>query len=124
MCSWAAVCPANYESAGKRLKNGTRHGDPWLRGALLQAAWAATHTKGYLRAQFQQIAKRRGEKRAVMAVAHSLLAIIYQLLSSHVSYQDLGDDYFHHLDANKRKEYLLRQLAELGYEATVQPRAA
>jgi transposase len=124
LCSWAALCPGNYESAGKRLRGGRRYGNSWLTAVLLQAAWAATHVPGYLRAQFQHIAKRRGEKRAAIAVAHSLLAIIYEILTKRTSYQDLGADYFHRMDADKRKQYLLRQLAELGYDAKLEPHAA
>ncbi|MDE3077358.1 MAG: transposase, partial [Chloroflexota bacterium] len=109
---------------GKRLRSGTRHGNPWLRATLVQAAWAAIHTQGYLRAQFQHIARRRGERRAALAVAHSLLAIIYHVLSEQTPYRDLGAEYFHRLDADKRKQYLLRQLADLGYDAKLQPHAA
>lgn len=124
LCSWAALCPGNYESGGKRLRSGTRHGNLWLRATFVQSAWGAIHTQGYLRAQFQHIARRRGERRAALAVAHTLLAIVYHVLSEQTAYRDLGAEYFHQLDADKRKQYLLRQLTELGYNAKLEPQAA
>lgn len=121
LCSWAAICPGNYESAGKRLKGTTRHGNRWLRGVLLQAAWAATRVKdGYLGAQFRQIAKRRGAKRAAVAVAHSILTIVYNLLHNGVYYENLGADYFERKSPDQLKAYHLRRLIELGCDVTIQ----
>jgi transposase len=71
--AWAGLCPGNHESAGKRKSGKTRKGSKWLRTALTEAAWAASHTKSYLGAQYHRIARRRGKKRAAVAVAHSLL---------------------------------------------------
>ncbi|HEX6512083.1 MAG TPA: IS110 family transposase [Chloroflexota bacterium] len=124
LCSWAALCPANNESAGKKVGGVSRHGNNWLRAALLQAAWAATRTDGYLRAQYRHIARRRGEKRAAIAVAHSLLAIIYHVLSEGAAYRDLGPDHFQRIDVEQRKQYLVKQLAQLGYQATLEPTVA
>jgi transposase len=121
LCSWAALCPPNNESAGKQVSRAARHGNNWLRPAMLQAAWAATRqNEGYLRAQYRHIARRRGEKRAAIAVAHSLLAIIYHVLTERVPYRDLGSDHFQRIDVEHRKQYLLKQLAQLGYRATLE----
>jgi transposase len=76
LASWAAVCPGNNESAGKRISGNTRDGNKWLRRTLCQVAWAVTRKKDcYLSAQFKRVAARRGIKRAVMAVAHTMLVI-------------------------------------------------
>jgi transposase len=81
LSSWAKVCPGNNESAGKRKNGHTGHGNPWLRSALVEAAWGAARTKeSYLSAQYHRLAARRGAKRAILAVAHSILVIIYHLL--------------------------------------------
>ena len=123
--SWAAICPGQHESAGKQRSGRTRHGNRWLRRVLLQAAWAATRVRdGYLGAQFRRLAKRRGEKRAVVAVAHSLLTIIYHVLRNEGPYQELGAAYFDQLQPDKLARYHVRRLAELGYEVTLDPRPA
>ena len=125
LCSWAALCPGNRESAGKQRSGRTRHGNRWLRSALLQAAWAAIRVKdGYLGAQFRRLAKRRGEKRAAVAVAHSLLTIIYHVLQKAVPYVDLGADYFDRQHPDKLAQYHLRRLAELGYVVALEPSPA
>jgi transposase len=122
LCSWAAICPGNHESAGKRLSGRLRHGNRWLRAALLQAAWAAIKVKdGYFGAQFRRIARRRGPKRAAIAVAHSLLTVIYHVLSRGVFYEDLGADYFDRRRPEQHARYHLRRLAELGYSVTLEP---
>jgi transposase len=125
LCSWAALCPGNRESAGKRLSGRTRHGNRWLRAALFQAAWAAARSRdSYLAAQFRRIAKRRGEKRAVVAVAHSLLTIVYHVPERGVFYEELGADYFDRQDPDRLARYHARRLAELGYEVSMQPKPA
>ncbi len=126
LCSWAALCPGNNQSGGKQRSGRTRQGNRWLKRALVQAAWAAVRVKdGYLGAQFRRIAKRRGEQRALMAVAHSLLTIIYHVLKTSMPYQELGASYFHRFDTDRQARYHLRRLAELGYEvpAPAQPAA-
>ena len=125
LCSWAAICPGNDESAGKRRSGRTRHGNRWLRAILVQAAWAAIKVKGgYFGAQFRRLAKRRGEKRAIIAVAHSLLTVIYHVLRDGTVYEDLGADYFDRLAPQRHVRYHLRRLAELGYAVTFAPAAA
>ena len=95
--SWAAICPGNDESAGKRRSGKTRKGDRWLRTALIEAAnSAAGRTKDtYLHSQYLRVKRRRGHKKAIVAVAHSILvAAYYMLRDGKVSYQELGGDYF------------------------------
>lgn len=114
LCSWAALCPGNHESAGKRRSGQTRRGHRWLRAALVQAAWAAIRVSGgYFGAQFRRIA-RRGEKRAAVAVAHSLLTVVYHVLKNGVFYQELGAAYFDRLEPDKLARYPVRRLADLG----------
>jgi transposase len=125
LCSWAALCPGNHESAGKRRSGRTRHGNRWLRTALLQAAWAAIKVKdGYFGAQFRRIARRRGEKRAAIAVAHSILAVVYHVLARATAYRDLGAAHFDRLQPAQHARYHARRLAELGYHVTLEPIAA
>ncbi len=125
LCSWAAICPGNDQSAGKRRSGRTRHGNRWLRTVLLQAAWAAIKVKGsYFGAQFRRIAKRRGEKRAIIAVAHSLLTVTYHVLKHGVLYEDLGADYFDRRSPEQHARHHVRRLAELGFSVTLEPAAA
>jgi transposase len=125
LCSWAAICPGNHESAGKRRSGRLRHGNRWLRSVLLQAAWAAITVKdGYRGAQFRRIAKRRGENRAVIAVAHSILTVIYHVLTRGVPYTDLGADYVDRLRPADQARYHARRLAELGFDVSYQPVSA
>jgi transposase len=122
LCSWAAVCPGNHESGGKRRSGQTRKGNRWLRAALLQAAWAAVRVKGgYFGAQFRRVARRRGEKKAAVAVAHSLLTVVYHVLKDGAPYEELGAAYFDRLEPGKLARYHLRRLAELGYGVYLEP---
>ena len=120
--SWAAVCPGNDESAGKRRSGKTRKGNPYLRVALIEAANAAARTKNtYLRAQYEQIKRRRGHKKAIGAVAHSILIASYHILKDEVPYQDLGGDYFtRRADPDKIAKRLIKQLERLGHTVTLQ----
>jgi transposase len=123
LSSWTGICPGNEESAGKRLRSGTRHGNRWLRRALTEAAWAATHAKdSYFAAQYRRLAARRGKKRALLAVAHSLLIVIYHVLKHHTEYHDLGRDYFDRLNPEHLTRYLVKRLESLGHEVFLQPR--
>jgi transposase len=116
LCSWAAICPGNHQSAGKQASGRTIQGNRWLKTVLCQSAWAAARTKGsYFGAQFHRLAGRRGKKRAVLAVAHSQLRVIYHLLSSDQSYQDLGADYFLKLNGGRAAHYHRRVLESMGY---------
>ncbi len=125
LCSWAAICPGNDQSAGKRRSGRTRHGNRWLRTVLLQAAWAAIKVKGsYFGAQFRRIARRRGEKRAIIAVAHSLLTVTYHVLKHGVLYEDLGADYFDRRSPEQHARHHVRRLAELGFSVTLESAAA
>jgi transposase len=127
LSSWAGMCPGNEESAGKRKSGKTRKGSRYLRAALIQAAWAASHQKGtYLAAQYRRLVKRMGKKKALVAVGHSILVIVYHVLQNRTSYQELGGDYFDRQQASKQRERLIRQLESLGLKVTVEelPRAA
>jgi transposase len=125
LASWAGVCPANNESAGKHRSTHTRAGDLWLTSALAEAAWAAVRTKGcYLGVRFWRIARRRGQQRALIAVAHTILVICWHLLSENATYQELGPDYLAgHDDPERRKRYLVHQLEQLGQKVTLEPAA-
>jgi transposase len=125
LASWAGLCPGNHESAGKRLSGKSRNGSPWLRRMACQSAWAAVRTKNcYLSTQFKRLAARRGSKRALIAVAHSLLVIGYHIQSKGCVYQELGGDYFDHLHAERLKRHLVKRLESLGVSVTLQPQAA
>jgi transposase len=120
LASWAGMCPGNHESAGKRFSGKTRKGSPWLRSALVEAAHAAMHSKdSYLSAHYQRLALRRGGKKATIAVGHTLLVILYHLLSEEKDYQDLGGNYFDEWDRQAIQKQLVRRLEKLGYEVTL-----
>ena len=122
LASWAGMCPGNNESAGKRLSGKTRKGSPWLRSALVEAAHAAIHCKdSYLSAQYQRLAIRRGGKKATIALGHTLLVIIYQLLSEDKDYEELGGNYFDEWDRQAVQKRLVRRLEKLGYAVKVEP---
>lgn len=119
LCSWATICPGNHQSAGKQTSGRTAKGNRWLKAALCQSAWAAARTKhSYFGAQFHRLAGRRGKKRAVIAVAHAQLKVIYHLLSCDQSYRDLGADYFTKLNARRAARYHRKVLESMGYTVT------
>lgn len=121
LASWGGMCPGNKESAGKRKSGKTTKGCTYLRAALTQAAWAATHTKEtYLAAQYQRLAKRMGKKKALVAVGHSILVIIYHVLKNRASYQELGGDYFDRQTVVQQQTRLIRKLEALGLKVTVE----
>jgi transposase len=120
LVSWAGLCPRNDESAGKRRSTRLRKGAPWLKTALVQCAWAASRKKdGYLRAQFQRLRQRRGPKKAVCAVAASMLTAIWHMLRDGTFYQDLGADHFHRRSPEQQAQYLARQISKLGFTCTI-----
>ena len=123
LSSWAGMCPGNCESAGKRKSGKTRKGSPALRQALVEAAHGASRCKDtYLQAQYRRIAARRGQKRAWMAVGHSILKRVYHLLKDpSATYQDLGGNYFDERDRTGVERRLVRRLEQLGYEVSLQP---
>jgi transposase len=124
LASWAGLCPGNHESAGKRLSGRTRKGSPWLRTALVEAAQAAGRTKTYLGAQYHRLAARRGRKRAPVAVAHSILVIVYHVLTRATNYQELGVRYFDERERRAVEQRLVRRLEGLGYTVRLDPPAA
>lgn len=124
LVSWAGICPGKRESAGKARSARMRKGNRWLTRALSQAAWAARNKKQcYLAAQFRRIARRRGDKRAVIAVAHSMLAAIYFILRDGAEYRDLGPEHFERLQPDKLTRDLVRRLEKLGHKVTLEKAA-
>jgi transposase len=121
LASWAGMCPGNNESAGKRRTGRTRKGDRWLRTALVQAAWAASHTKGtYLAAQYRRLAKRRGRKKALIALGHTLLVIVYHVLKRGTTYEELGADFLDRLEPERLTRQLVKRLEALGHKVTLE----
>jgi transposase len=121
--SWAGICPGNNQTAGKRKSGTTRSGNPWLRRALCEAAWAASKTKGtYLQAQFRRLAALRGPKRALIAVANSILTAGYYMLQRATTYQELGPDYFDKRNTVRATHRLVKRLEALGHRVILEPR--
>lgn len=117
LCSWAKICPGSNESAGKRRSGVTGHGNPWLKTTLTQAAWAASRAKGtYYQAQFRRLAARRGKKRALVAVGHSILTAVYCILKFQIKYRELGGDYFDRINHAGVLRYHRKRLEMLGYK--------
>jgi transposase len=127
LASWAGLCPGNYESAGKRKTGKTRNGNPHLCAVLVEAAWSASRTSTRLGARFRRLHRRFGKtggKKAAVAVAHTLLVIIWHVLAGTTPYTELGDDYYTRRDdPDLRKERLIRQLNALGYGVELTPAA-
>lgn len=120
LASWAGLCPGQNESAGKSRSGRTRKGDKWLVSALTQSAWAnARATDGYLKAQFWRIASRRGKKRAAIAVAHTIIVDVWNMLTNEVDYHDLGGDYFTIRDTTRQTRHHIGKLEALGYTVTL-----
>jgi transposase len=116
---WAGVAPGNKTSGGKRLSGRTQPGNKLLRAVLVQAAWAATKKKdSYFRAQFARLAPRLGKKKAILAVAHSILEVIWVVLKYDTPYKDLGVDYFDKADKQAAARRYVSRLQALGYEVT------
>ncbi len=123
VAAWAGMAPGNRQSGGKRQQAHTRKGSPWLRAALAEAAWAASKSKhaGYLPALFRRLSARRGKKRAIVAVGHSILITAYYLLTRGGMYEDLGEQYFDERDRQNVMRRSLRRLQALGYRVHLQP---
>ena len=116
LCSWAGMCPGNNESAGKKKSGRTNHGDKQVKETLVEAAWAASRAKGtFFMERFNRLAPRKGSKKALIAVGHSLLKCIHYVLSTGGRYKELGDNYVPNKKEQKRKEYLKKELQKLGY---------
>lgn len=125
LLSWATLCPRNDESAGKRRSTRVRKGGTWLKTTLVSAAWAAIRVKGsYLQAQFLRLKARRGAKKAILAVAASMLTAAYPMLKNGVEYRDLGADHFTGRDRSKAISRLVRRLNDLGCDVQITPQAA
>jgi len=121
LSSWAHLCPGNHESAGKRKSGATGHGNRWLRSALVEAARSAARTKGtYLSAQYHRLAARRGDKRAILAVAHTILVTIYHLLRDGTIFHDLGGNYFDQRDQQATLRRAVRRIERLGYKVALE----
>jgi transposase len=123
--SWAGLCPGNHESAGKHYSGRTRKGNTYPRAILVECALAAARKRGtYLAAQYHRLVRRLGKKKAAVAVAHSLLVIIYHLLRTDATYQDLGPDYFIERDRQAVEQRHIRGLERLGYHVCLEQRSA
>ena len=121
IASWAKISPGNHESAGKRYSGRTGMGNRWLRAILVEAAMnVSRNPHSYYAALYQRISRRRGKKRAMVAVAHSLLVAIYHMLKQGTVHDDLGSDHFERLDREQIARRAVRRLERLGYQVTIQ----
>jgi len=122
LASWAGMCPGNHQSAGKQKHGTTRKGSPWLRQALIEAAHGAARSKDtYLAAQYRRLVRRRGKQRALVATGHSILIIVYYLLTRGTTYQELGANYFDERERQQVERRLVRRLERLGHEVALTP---
>lgn len=125
LASWAGVAPGNHESAGKRKSGRTRQGNQALTAALNQAAHAAAHMKNtYLSAQYHRLAARRGKKKAIMALMHSMLIMAYHIIQRKEPYRELGGNYFDQRRPQATAQHLAKRLQKLGFQVSLQPVAA
>ena len=124
LCSWAGMCPGHDESAGKRRSGTTRKANRYLRGALIQSALGASHTKhSALQARYHRVKRHRGHKKAVVAVGHQILEIAYYVMRDGVTYDELGPDYFERRHADRAVRRHVRQLEALGFNVTIEKAA-
>ena len=120
LCKWAGMCPGNNESAGKKKSAKTPKGDKHIKATLVEAAWAASRTKGtFYSERHGRLIGRKGSKKALIAVGHSMLTSIHYMLSTGARYKELGDNYVPERMEKKRKEYLKSELKKLGYEVVL-----
>jgi transposase len=121
LASWAGMCPGNNESAGKRRSGQTTKGSKYLRTVLIEAAWGATRTKGtFLAARYQRLIKRMPKKKALVAIGHGILRVVYHLLRRRVGYTDLGGEYFTHQHVEQQRQRLVKRLEALGVKVTLE----
>jgi transposase len=121
LASWAGMCPGNNETGGKRRSGKTRKGNRYLRAVLVQAAWVASQQKEtYLAAQYKRMVKRMGKKKALVAVGHTIVVIVWHLLKNKASYEEMGGDYFERRHKQQQKKRLIKQLESLGLKVTVE----
>jgi transposase len=121
LASWAAMCPGHDESGGKRRSGHTRKGNRYVRAALVQAAHAASKTQTSLGEQYRRLAKRRGSKRAAIAVGHSILVIFYHMMKTEEAYHEKGVEFFQQADKQRVQRHLVHRLERLGYQVTLHP---
>jgi transposase len=125
LSSWAGMCPGNNESAGKRRSGRMTDGSKWLKRTLNQTGWAAARKKGsYFQARHRRLTKRRGTKRATMAVGHSQLCVVYEMLKNQTRFADLGGDYFQTRNKDQATSRMVARLQAMGYKVTLQNEAA
>ena len=123
LASWTGMSPGNNESAGKRRSGRPAKGNHWLRTALVQSGWAASHSKGtYLSALYRRLAARRGSKRALVALGHSILGSIFYMLTNQKDYHELSSEYFDQLNHDRLVAHLVRRLEQLGKRVVLQPK--
>ena len=121
LCSWAGVAPGNKQSGGKRLRASTNKGNTHLQAVLAEVVWVISHTHdNYLSAQYHRLARRIGKQKAIVAVSHSLLTIIYHMLRTNQDYHDLGAHFFETLDTQRQRAAAVRRLEALGYTVTLE----
>lgn len=121
LASWAGVCPGNKATGGKRISGRTRNGNHYFGCAMVQAAWAATHTKNtFLSAKYHRLVRRLGKKKALIAVAHTLTVVIYNVLVRLEPYNELGADYFDRNRSDKQRKYLVKRLEALGFTVVLE----
>ncbi len=118
LSSWAGVCPGHKESAGKRLSGRSRPGNRYVREALVQAAHGLRRSRTYLGERYRRLKKRRGSKRAALAVGHSILVIYYHMMKTGQEYQEKGEEFFLPKDRGKAERQLVRRLERMGYQVT------
>jgi transposase len=122
LASWAGLCPGNNESAGKRKSGKTRKGDRWLKRGLTESSWAASRAKEtYLSALYHRMVRRRGKKKATVAVAHAIIVMAYHILRHRLPYQELGANHFDQLNVTYIKSHSIKRLEALGYKVTLEP---
>ncbi len=124
LSSWAGVCPGQKESAGKRLSGRSRQGNRYVRAALVQAAHAVRRSRTHLGERYRRLKKRRGSKRAALAVGHSILVIYYQMIKTGQEYQERGETFLRQMDHAKAEQHLVRRLERLGYQVISPPQPA
>jgi len=117
LCSWAGISPGNNESAGKRYSGRITPGNKWLKGCLVEASWASSRAKNtYLKSRYHRLAGRRGKKRAIVAVGHTILIMAYHIIKEQCTYKELGADYFEKLNEKAIVKRLTKRFENLGYK--------
>lgn len=124
LSSWAGVCPGHKESAGKRFSGRCKQGNRYVRAALVQAAHGVRRSHTYLGERSRRLKKRRGSKRAALAVGHDILVIYYQMMKTGQEYHEKGEEFFRQADRGKVERQLVQRLKRMGYQVTRQSQPA